>query len=253
MLKQIGKIIRSSRIGLTGRTRQLKSRLTGKMTIYHESYSIYVTSPAPTAPDLEAIKQKIDQDLLIQSVDGFCDEILAIQGIIQDTYKPRLWIAEEQPTLEAKLGTERLIAPGIIMALIYAITIIAAAIIVIAVVYLLTNSFMTIAEWVAGPPKYVGGTPDAPVVYESWSEYLSGQNLLYWYVCPKCGAGYGLKETYPKIEDVPQAEVDAFNEHVENCLGIPQDGEGPGLIVLALGVGLAIVGLWAVAKIFGRR
>ncbi len=251
MPKQIGKIIRSSRIGLTGRTRQLKSSLTGKMTIYHESYSIYVTSPAPTAPDLEAIKQKIDQDLLNQSVDGFCDEILAIQGIIQDTYKPRLWIAEEQPTLEAKLGAERLIAPGIVMALIYAITIIAAAIITIAVVYLLMNSFMTIAEWVAGPPNYVGGTADTPVVYKSWSEYLSGQHLLYWYVCPKCGAGYGLKETYPNIEDVPQAEVDAFNEHVDSCLGIPKDENERGLIILALGAGVVIVGLWMLAKIFG--
>ncbi|GAI04332.1 unnamed protein product, partial [marine sediment metagenome] len=197
-----------------------------------------------------AIKQKIDEDLLIQSVDGFCDEILAIQGIIQDTYKPRLWIAEEQPTLEAKLGTERLIAPGIIMALIYAITIIAVAITILVAVYLLSQSFMTIAEWVAKPPQYVGGTPETPVVYKSWSEYLSGQHLLYWYVCPKCGAGYGLKETYPHIEDVPQAEVDIFNEHVENCLGIPKDGEIPGLIVLALGAGVVIVGLWAVAKIF---
>lgn len=253
MLKQIGKIMRSSRIGLTGRTQQLKSPLTGKMTIYYESYSIYVTTPSATAPDLEAIKQKIDQDLLSQSVDGFCDAILAIQGILQDTYKPRLWVAEEQPTLQAKLGTELPIPPGIITALIYALTIIGAAIILLVGVYLFMNSFMTIAGWIVKPPQYVGGTPDTPVVYKTWAEYLSGQHLLYWYVCPKCGAGYGLKETYPNIEDVPQAEVDAFNEHVENCLGIPKDGkEIPGLIMLALGAGIVIVGLWAAVKILRR-
>jgi len=231
---------------LTGQKRVFLSPLTGKMAVYHESYHIQVTNHSTMPPDINLLKEQINADLLNQGVDAFTDEILVVQGVVQDIYKPRVWVAEEQPELE-----KRLIAPGIIMALIYAITIIAVAIAVVVSVYILTNTFATISEWILQPPSYVGGTTEEPTVFNNWAEYYTHQQLLYWYVCPKCGAGFGEKSKYPNIEDVPQEIVDAYNEHVKNCLGIPKGPQNVGeyLIwtVVIIGGGVAV--LWLVTSL----
>lgn len=238
--KQLGRILSTSGVRLTGRTQRLVSPLTGEWTTYHETYGIYVTTPAPASPDLDGIREQINTDLYGQSVDGFCDEMLIIQGVFQDTYKPRVWYAEDQPALQAR--SPSLIAPIIIAAIIIGIAVIAVAIAVIAVVFLVSKSFTTIAQWILQPPSYVGGTPENPESYDNFAEYCSSQNNLYWYTCPKCCAGFGSKLDYPNIEDVPQAEVDRFNEHVENCLGIPKGPQNIDefLIWTVIGVGTVV-------------
>ncbi|OYD16957.1 hypothetical protein CH330_01425 [candidate division WOR-3 bacterium JGI_Cruoil_03_51_56] len=231
----------------------MRSPLTGKMAIYYESYSVHTTTPAATAPDLNTLETRITNDLYTQQVDGFCDGILAIQGVTQDIYKPRLWIASEQPTLEARFG-ERLIAPAIVIALIYAITIIAAAIIAVVVVYMLSQSFMTLSEYVLQPPSYTGGTTADPTTFDNWSEYYTYQSTLYWYVCPKCGAGFGLKSEYATPEDVPQSIIDAYNEHVEICLGVPKGARTRDFLLWVAIVAVAgLGGLYIVGKVIEAR
>lgn len=247
----MGKLLHSSGIKLTGRTQRLISPLTGQFTTYYETYGIYVSRPAPTTPNIDNVQLKINTDLEAQSVDGFCDDILLMQGVFQDIYKPRIWIAEDQPLLEAKRPA--LIVP-IIFAILIAIAIIAAAIAVVAVVYLLTQSFTTISQWILQPPTYVGGTPDNPQTYDSFAEYLSSQHNLYWYVCPKCGAGFGSKLTYPSITDVPIEEVDAYNEHVQICLGIPTGPQNiETFIVYATIAVVGVVGVvWLIGQVIGK-
>jgi len=249
--KQLHKVLCTSGVSVTGKTKQSISPLTGRLATYHQTLGIYITTPAPATPDVDAVRTQIDNDLITQSVDGFCDEILVIQGVTNDTYKPSVWIAEEQPTLEARLEKQTLIAPAIIL---IAVAIIAASIATVIVVVVLTQSFTHLAEKLLNLPTYVGGTPENPVTYGSWAEYLSGQHNLYWYVCPKCGAGFGLKLDYPTAGDVPQTEIDAFNEHVDMCLGIPQQGNiWEFLLFAALGVGAIISVAWVVTKVISSR
>lgn len=238
-----------SRTTFTGQTLKMVSPLTGKLTTYAESYRIYVTTPAPATPDLNALKTRINSDLVNQSVDGVCDEILVIQGVTNDTYRPRVWLAEEQAAIVATYGVESLLAP--IVAACLAAAIIALAIAAIIIVYILTQSFTAIAAMLLQPPKYVGGTPDNPTTYDNWAQYLSSQHNLYWYVCPKCGAGFGLKASYPNITDVPQAEKDAFDEHVNMCLGIPTGPQNvmEFIIYAAIAV-VAVIGVtWALSSV----
>jgi len=248
--KQLHKVLKTSGVRLSGRTQKLVSPLTNQVETYHETLGIYVTSPAPVTPDLDAVRNQINNDLLGQSVDGFCDEILVIQGVTNDTYKPRTWIAENQPTLQVKYGT--LIAP--IVAIIIAIAVIVASICGVIAVYLITNSFTTIAQYIMQPPKYVGGTPENPTTYDNYAQYLSSQHNLYWYVCPKCGAGFGSKLDYTTVEDVPTSLIDLYNEHVEICLGIPQGPQNVGdfLMFAALGVGSIIAIGWIVTTLVKR-
>jgi hypothetical protein len=248
--RQLHRVLKTSGVRLSGRTQKRVSPLTKQVETYHETYGIYVTNPSPVTPDLDAVRARIDNDLISQSVDGFCDEILVIQGVTNDTYKPRTWIAENQPTLEAKYGT--LIAP--IVAIVIAIAVIVASIAAVIGVLLITSSFTTIAEYIMQPPKYVGGTPENPETYDSYAQYLSSQHNLYWYVCPKCGAGFGSKLDYPNVGDVPQDLVDLYNEHVEICLGIPTGPQNVGefLMFAALGVGGIIAVGWVITSIIKR-
>jgi len=252
-IKQIGKILKTSGTPFTGQTQRMVSPLTGKLTTYVESYRIYVTTPAPATPDINTLKTQINSDLLSQSVDGVCDEILVIQGVTNDTYRPRVWIAEEQTAIVATYGVEPLIAP-IVAALIVAM-IISVTIAVVIVVVVLTQSFTAIGKMLLQPPQYVGGTPDNPVTYDNYAQYLSSQHNLYWYVCPKCGAGFGLKTAYPNITDVPQAEKDAFDEHVNMCLGIPTGPQNVTAFIIYAGIAVVgvIVAMWTISKVLSGR
>ena len=146
-----------------------------------------------------------------------------------------------------------MIAPIIALAIIAVAFIISAAIVLIVVVVLGWIAFMAVAKsLVPGKPTYVGGTRDDPKIYEDWAAYLSSQNMLYWYVCPKCGAGFGLKSAYPNITDVPPEEVAAFNEHKDNCLGIPQTTYDPTPILVWAVIGIvgAVTILFVLSKVF---
>jgi hypothetical protein len=227
-----------------------------------------ITSPKGSVPDLEAVKTKINADFATGTsdsgnapVDAQCDSILLLQGAVQDTYKIRTWVAETQPATFvqanqaqiARLQGRTMIAPMLILAIIAIAFIISAAIALIVVVILGWNAFMSVANaLLPGKPSYVGGTRDNPVTYPDWATYLSSQNLLYWYVCPKCGAGFGLKSTYPNITDVPPEEVAAFNEHKQNCLGIPQTNYDPTAILVWAVIGIvgAVTILYVLSKVF---
>jgi len=178
-------------------------------------------------------------------IDAQCDSVLLIQGAISDQYKFRTWIAETQ---SASLSQNRLIADWIIAAVIIAIliTVVVGAVLVF-------MAFMAVAiPLLPSKPSYVGGTdPNNPTVFDDWASYLSSQNQLYWYVCPKCGAGFGLKSSYPNVANVPAEEVALFNEHKKDCLGIPQTlyDVKPLLIWSIVGVGAVVFVAYGMPKI----
>jgi hypothetical protein len=219
------------------------SSLTGKLGIYHETFHIVITEHSATPPDVDGIVSKVNGDLITEGVDGLCDQVLVMQGIFQDQYKPRIWINEEQPTLAIRLGfseSKKLIAPIIIAAIIIAVLIFATAVVILVAVYILSSSFTTIAQWILQPPAYVGGTPDNPRTFTNAAEYMTYQLTLFWYVCPKCGAGFGLKSKYPNIVDVPEAEKTAFEEHKKDCLGIQMGAQN--VLEFVLWTGLIVAG-----------
>ena len=252
----------------TGRTKTMYSPLQGRTLQYLEAYTMRVTSAKGSPPDLDVLKTKINADFATGTpdsnntpVDASCDSILLIQGAYQDTYKLRTWVAETQPVAFvqanqaqlARLQGRTLIAPIIVLAIIAVAFIISAAIVLIVVVVLGWLSFQSVANaLLPGKPSYVGGTRNDPITYDDWASYLSSQNLLYWYVCPKCGAGFGSKASYPKITDVPAEEVAAFNEHKDNCLGIPQTGYDPLplLIWAIIGVAAVVSVVYLLPKLF---
>ena len=259
-------ILPSYQSSFTGRTKKMYSPLQGRTLEYLESYTIRVTSPKGTPPDLEAVKTKINTDFANGTpdsnnapIDAQCDSILVIQGAVQDTYKIRSWVAETQAatfiqanqTRIARLQGRTLFDLITIIAIIAVAFIISAAIVLIVVVVLGWLAFMAVAKsLLPGKPTYVGGTPDNPTIYDDWAAYLSSQNMLYWYVCPKCGAGFGLKSSYPNITDVPQEEVQAFEEHKKNCLGIPQTNyETTSFLIWAV---IAVVGGVAVLYVITK-
>jgi len=270
IVQTIGNTIPASyQSSFTGRTKKMYSPLQGRTLEYLESYTIRVTSPKGTPPDLEAVKTKINADFANGTpdsgnapVDAQCDSIFVIQGAVEDTYKLRTWVAETQPMAFiqanqariAKLQGRTLFEPITVLAIIAIAFIISAAIVLIVVVILGWTAFMAVAKsLLPGKPTYVGGTPDDPRTYDDWAAYLSSQNLLYWYVCPKCGAGFGSKATYPEITDVPPEEVQAFQEHKANCLGIPQTNYDPVPILVWAVIGIvgAVAILYVVVKFVG--
>lgn len=234
-------------LSFTGRTKQMYSPLQKRLVTYDESFTIRITSPKGSPPDLESIKSAINTDVAGQNIDAQCDSVMVIQGAVQDSYKFRTWIAEEQPTQPA--GTKGLIADWIILAIFLAIT---TAVIIGVVIF--AYCFMAIATpLMPSKPKYTGGTPTDPKTFDDYAQYLSYQNTLYWYVCPTCGAGFGLKTSYPNVSDVPAEEKAAFDEHVAICQGIPQTNyDTTGLIVWAI-VGASLVAfiVWGAPKIIG--
>lgn len=269
IVQTVGNTIPASyQSSFTGRTKNMYSQLQGRTLEYLETYNIQVTSAKVTPPNLDALKTKINADFLTGTpdsgnapVDAQCDSILVIQGAVQDTYKMRTWVAETQPAAFvqanqaqiARLQGKTLIAPIVALAIIACIFIISAAIVLIVAVILGWISFMAVANaLMPNKPSYVGGTRDTPVTYDDWASYLSAQNLLYWYVCPKCGAGFGSKASYPNIGDVPAEEVTAFNEHKTNCLGIPQTSYDPLplLIWAIIGVAAVVSVVYLLPKLF---
>jgi len=244
----------------TSRTKQMHSPLQGRTMTYLESYTIRVTSPKGSMPNLEAVKNKINTDCAAGTpdsgnvpIDAVCDSVLLIQGAVVDTYKFRTWVAETQSaafaqanqTRIARLQGQTLIAPIVAFAVIAVAFIISAAIVLIVVVVLGWMSFMSVANaLMPGKPSYVGGSPDTPQVFDDVAAYQSSQNMLYWHVCPKCYTGFALKSSYPTIDPnnpAYVAEKAAFDEHSENCLGIPKTSYDVTMLVIWVIVGVSAV------------
>lgn len=256
----------------TSRTKQMYSPLQGRTMTYLESYTIRVTSPKGTSPDIEALKNQINSDFASGTpnsgnvpVDAYCDSVLLIQGAVVDTYKFRTWIAETQSATFAQANQAQIarlqgktleLTTIMIIAIIAVAFIISAAVVLIIAVVLGWTSFMAIADaLLPGKPSYVGGTPDNPTVFDDVAAYQSSQNMLYWHVCPKCYAGFALKSSYPTIDPnnpAYVAEKAAFDEHSKNCLGIPKTNYDPTMLIIwaIIGVSAVVVVAYLLPKIF---
>jgi len=259
--KQIGKVISSSNPQIpalasfapTGKTKQMISPLTGQLTTYVEGFCVHVTQPAPSGlsqADLDGIRDQVTTQANASGYDAICDTVLVVQGTLQDTYKTRTWFAETStPSGRLIFGVDDLVIIGVIL-------IIAVVIAAVVIVVILDNSFMAIAnKLLPSQPGYVGGTASNPQSFTDFASYLSYQHTLFCLVCPKCGAGWALKTNYPECLNIPQEIIDQYNEHVKNCLGIPQTNYSatPFFVWAIIGVGGALVGFYIVYKIIASR
>lgn len=230
------------------------SPLTGKTLDYHESYTIRATPTATSPPDVDAMMNTLNSQFVSGNIDAQCDSILLLQGAITDEYKLRTWIAEEQPMAQGRFE----ISNAVIYAAVAIMAMITAIILTIAI--MCYTAFMAVSDaLLPGQPSYVGTDGSGNTqVFHDWAAYYSSQQTLYWYVCPYCGVGFGLKSSYPNIEDVPQAEVDAYNDHVAICEGIPKTNyDATGLLVWAIvgvgGIAFFIYGLPKIISAFKGR
>ena len=239
----------------TGRTKLMYSPLQGRTLVYLESYTIRNTEPKGSVPNLEALKTQINSNFASEPVDATCESILVLQGALSDTYKFKTWVAETQSAefMQANRALLARMFPALVLAVIICAAIITVTIGVVIIVLVLNASFMAVAQaFMPGKPSYIGGTRDAPKTYDDWAAYLSGQHLYYWYVCPLCGVGFGDKELYPNIGDVPPEEKAAFDEHRTFCLGIPQTSYNPLplLIWVIIGVAAVVSVVYLLPKLF---
>jgi len=221
-----------------GSTRIGHSPLTGQIVTYHQTLQNYVFDHQATPPDRGAIINQINTDLASQGIDAYCDGITMVQGAITDTLQSSVWIASQSPIPIA-------VALAVMKIVMWAI----ALFIVITLYYVIT----ALKELIWGVPQqyYIPDYPTGPV---SWSEYISYQNANFWYVCSKDGAGFGSKARYPNIEDVPQAEVNAYREHCATAPDIsPGEGQLISIAIVVGGVILIVGGIWLVGKLFGRK
>jgi hypothetical protein len=156
-----------------------------------------------------------------------------------------------------RTGARPLISEIVILAIILIIAITVGAIVVLAIVNSWFNSGMAVLkELIPGTPTYITiGPGGETLTFEDWAAYLSAQHAYYWYVCPKCGAGYGSKAAYPNITDVPAEEKTAFDEHVSICQGIPQTNYSyvPMFVWAIIGVSAGVVVLYIVMKMFTSK
>lgn len=260
--KVIGKVLSSSNPQIpasasfysTGQTKQMISPLTGQLTSYTETFVIHVTEPALNAvsqTDLNTIRDQTTTQAVAQGHDVICDTVLCVQGTLQDTYKTRTWVSDT--SLSTYGNGQTLIAPLVIIAIIVIIGIIIAATVVVVV---LINSFMEVAnKLLPSQPGYVGGDPNHPQIYDDFAKYLSAQTEYYCLVCPKCGAGFAPKADYLDCLGIPAELTALYNEHVKNCLGIPQTNYSttPFFVWAIIGIGGGLAGLYIVYKIIASR
>lgn len=223
-------------------TMQRISPLTGKMTTYIQTISNMVYDHQ-TAPDLETLKTNITSEILAQGHDAYCDNVSLVQGLFSDTIQPSIWVAQTE-------GGRLFIDP----ATLFVIWNICKAVIVIVLVVGTIIALWTIKSIIWGDPKKYTDPNNPSGSPISWEQLISAQNAKYWYVCPKDGYGIGERSIYANITDVPQAEVQVFNDHCASAPNISDVGtQWTSMIVLAGGTLVLIAGIWLVGQLFGRK
>lgn len=193
---------------VTGKRVTKLSPLTGKLTTYFQATQniVYAHQDIPNIP---AFTQDATTKIQEQGYDAYCDTAMVIQGALTDTIQPSVWIAETQP-----VGQQTLIGIGqIILAILAIIYKLFPVWLVLALIYgatVIKNTFFR--EPTYNLPPESGHTEPVP-----WTDAVTWYNAHYWYVCPKDLFSVGDKSKYPTAKDVPEEEVNLFNDHCENA------------------------------------
>ena len=223
-------------------TMQRISPLTGKMTTYIQTISNMVYDHQ-TAPDLETLKTNITSEILAQGHDAYCDNVSLVQGLFTDTIQPSIWVAQTE-------GGRLFIDP----ATLFVIWNICKAVIAIVLVVGTIIALWIIKSIIWGDPKKYTDPNNPSGSPITWEQLITAQNAKYWYVCSKDGYGIGDRTKYPNITDVPQAEVQVFNDHCATAPDISDPGrQWTSMFVLVGGTLVVIAGIWLVGQLFGRK
>lgn len=213
--------------------KRMVSALTGKLTTYREHVALMTCQQAAPVPP-ESLKTLMNSSLLENQVDAVVEEVKIIQGAIDTNVQCKIWIGQTQ---EAALDAAFIAL--VFMVLVVCVTALAG-------VYILLSTAQTIIERFWPQAKfYQIDAAGNQIVVSSLAEYITCQRAANpdKYVCGYCGQVFDTEAkrdahqtTCPWLEGVP---------------GAPPPWQG--LVVIGLGTVTVIVGLWALAKILGRK
>ena len=220
------------------------SRLSGKPLTYYPCYNLQTLASATPPESTDALITYINDDLANKQQDAFVDQIKFFQEPFFLTAQTRVYIAEQSP-VGAALA---ILVIGIVIAALLAYGI---------------YEGKTIAKFVIETfyPQLKFHQIDANgnyVTLGTLAEYVSCQRAAHpeAFVCGRCGQVFTDTAHGGAFATIQEAHT-AGQNHEANCPwtgGIPGQPEPwQGLIMLTLLGGVAIVGLWAVVKVLGKK
>lgn len=217
---------------------------TGRLAIYTQTITPTITSPGSNV-NIETAKTDITTYVYQQDVDGYCDDIGFIGGILSETYYPSIWVATGA-TADGQLVA--LDTEGNLTSL--SITVTIAAIIIAAIALAITVVVVAYLVWSHQSYAYMDAKTGNLVSTPSWTDYISHQNAAYWFVCGKDGYGVGLRTQYARASDVPQSEVDLWKDHCDQAADLSAPDEAITNILWAVAIAaVAIGGIYIAVKV----
>lgn len=219
------------------------SRLTSKPMTYYPCYNLQTLGLAAPVPT-DALITYINNDLTTQGKDAFVDEVKFFQEPFFLTCQTRTYIAGASPV---DPGTAILII-GIVIAALLAYGIYVAQ----------TTAKFVIETFYPQLKFHQVDSNGNYVTLNTLGEYISCQRAAHpeAFVCGRCGQVF-TDTAHGGAFATLQEAFTAGQNHEANCPwtgGVPGQPEPwQGLIMLVLIGGVAIVGLWAVVKVLGRK
>lgn len=223
-----------------------RSPVTGQMAVYSQTIGASVVASG-TPVNTGNLITAINDGLTAQAVD-FLPASTAVGYLgmaLSETYYPEVWVntavsADGKLQYFNKTGT--LIAP---------------AVLAVAVLAIILGFFVTDVLWnvYKAEHSFAYRNPNSGSIETILGEtqFLTTLNSLYWYVCQKDGTGIGLKSQYPTLAQYQaspnyQAEMDYLKNHCENAQDLIGSRLNDWLNMIILGV-VVIGGVYVVAKV----
>lgn len=210
-------------------TKVMRSRLTGRLTVYTLTEQIAATEPFEY--NLNLLRDAYNGELLNQGVDAYVESCKQIRGLLQDNLIVDTWVATQEETV---LGKQELFIPAIWIPLIIGIIKIVAFTVASVIVLSAAASFV---ERVFPRPKFYA--PDGTMftdyaAYLTYMQNISNPAAGKPYTCMYCGQGFAT-----------EAERDTHQEQCPWKDGPP--GVPPPEWLVWVIAGLGIIGLTVVA------
>lgn len=229
------------------------SPYTGQLTVYVQSIAPTVINHQ-TPPNLDALKNHLTDELVAQTgADAYCDAVTYIGGAVTDNYLSSVWAAVAV-TADGNLavldttGSLGILWSELAEALILllnnkAFWTFLGLVVVLAIAYVVIG-------YLGYQPQYAYPDLSGNPTTGTWTQYISTQNAKYWFVCSKDGFGTGERALYASPADVPDDQINLFNEHCTNASDIsPKDRQMPDWIWWIVIPVVAIGGVYIAAKV----
>ena len=217
------------------------SSLTGLLTEYHLASTVKEFNHNPTPPTPTMLKDAMSAEMSNKSVDGWCDKVVMISRLDGDIFQFNAYIAATESVVDAKTGQ---LAGLVIPTAVMIVAMLCATTVLIGFGFLVWTIWTSMVD--SQTKRYVTEDGNTFKSKEEAAVYLHSK---FWLVCPKCLLATADKTTYPNYSDIPQAEIDRFNEHVSSCPGLPEPEQN--YLILVVGVIVTLGVIWLGGKALG--